>query len=213
MDTKMQLIITKKCNMKENDGLSSVNNYAAQQHHNAFLCFYNLIEKIRPARILEIGTALGGLTKFLESCCIFHGLETKILSYDIHKNSWYDDLCSEQLEIIVKNIFSPDYSTLIDSEVIQFIQSVGITIVLCDGGNKKNEFNILSSFLKTNDIIMAHDYATNFDIFESKIKNNIWNWHEIQYSDIEESIKKYNLEPFDQEIMLDVVWGSFRKKC
>lgn len=43
--------------------------------------------------------------------------------------------------------------------VESFIKREGTTLILCDGGSKINEFNILSKYLKSGDIIMAHDYV------------------------------------------------------
>lgn len=204
--------ITKYIDLDNNDGLSAIENHAAQQHHDVYIKFYNLIQTTRPSRILEIGTALGGFTHFLSMTCRDLDLPTKILSYDVSEKSWYKDIGFENTKVIVKNIFNDKYSELEDNSVIDFIQSDGLSIILCDGGLKKAEFNILSRYIKNYDLIMAHDYATTSSYFNESIKNKIWNWHEIQLSDIQESVKKYSLKPFMYEEMLSVVWGSFRKE-
>jgi hypothetical protein len=41
---------------------------------------------------------------------------------------------------------------------------------------------------------LAHDYAENKEVFESKILNKIWNWHEIADSDISEACEENNLK-------------------
>lgn len=203
--------ITKTIDLHNNDGLSAIGYNAAQQHHLVYGIFHQILKDIRPLNILEIGTALGGLTKFLDITCDELQIDAKIISYDIHKNNWYEDMNSKKLQIIVKNIFSDNYKYLIDNTVIDFIQNNGTTLVLCDGGNKKNEFNILSKYLKTGDIIMAHDYAPDSEYFYQYMYQTIWNWHEISYEDIEFSINQYNLSPFRYSEMLSVAWGSFRK--
>ena len=91
-------------------------------------------------------------------------------------------------------------------EVKDFIQSTGNTIVLCDGGNKIAEFNILSEFLKSGDIILAHDYAFDNATFRSEIKGKYWNWHEISESDILPCIKQYNLKSYMKETFEKAVW-------
>ena len=53
---------------------------------------------------------------------------------------------------------------------------------------------------------MAHDYSPSTEYFEEHINNKIWNWHEIQDSDIQESVSEYSLEPFMQEDFQQVVW-------
>jgi cellulose synthase/poly-beta-1,6-N-acetylglucosamine synthase-like glycosyltransferase len=99
------------------------------------------------------------------------------------------------------------YSELEKEDVVkEFIQRNGRTIVLCAGGSKKNEFRLLSKFLKLDDIIMAHDYAPNENYFNQHINNKIWNWLEIQDSDINESCEQYNLIPYMEEELRNVVW-------
>lgn len=103
------------------------------------------------------------------------------------------------------DIFHTNYST-IDQDVIDFIRQPGLTIVLCDGGNKIHEFNLLNNYIKPNDIIMAHDYAPSREYFQEHMKNKIWNWHEIQDSHIIESCQKHNLVSYMREEFLNVAW-------
>lgn len=202
--------ITRKTNLQLNDSLSSYNNWAAQQHYNVFAKFYGLIDLVKPSQILEIGTALGGFTQFLDHVCRDLNLKCDILSYDIIEQSWYKYIKSDTLDIRVENIFDNEYSNVSQS-VIEFIQRSGVTMVLCDGGNKQKEFNLLSRFIKQNDIIMAHDYAPNKDYFNHYINNVIWNWHEIEDLDIEEACAINNLQPYLQDELIPVVWVCRRK--
>ena len=59
---------------------------------------------------------------------------------------------------------------------------------------------------------MAHDYAPNKEYFEEHMRDKIWNWHEIQDSDIQESCKKYHLTPYMQNEFLSVAWACFIKQ-
>jgi hypothetical protein len=116
--------------------------------------------------------------------------------------------------MVTENLFGSNYTKLVEEEkekLINFIRKPGVTIVLCDGGSKKNEFNLLSEFLKEGDIIMAHDYAPSLEFSMEKMQNKIWNWHEILDADIEESCKKFNLTPFLQEEFLNVAWVCRQK--
>ena len=79
-------------------------------------------------------------------------------------------------------------------------------MVLCDGGNKVGEFNLLSNYIKEGDFIMAHDYADNRENFDTNFNRKIWNWHEIQDSDINESCLRNNLKSYNKEIFDSVVW-------
>jgi len=203
--------ITKKTNLDENDSLSHYLNHASQQNHNVYEVFYNFLNDVKPKRILEIGTALGGFTSFLNIVSKENNLNINILSYDIYNRDWYSEMRDEGIDVRVEDIFNGDFSS-VNQEVIDFIQSDGVTIVLCDGGYKIGEFNILSNYLKVNDIIMAHDYAFDDTKFESDIKNKIWNWCEIKESDISAACLRNNLIGYSQDIFDTVAWACKIKK-
>ena len=59
---------------------------------------------------------------------------------------------------------------------------------------------------------MAHDYAENKEVFESKILNKIWNWHEIADSDISEASEENNLKIYEKDTFENVVWTCRRKE-
>jgi cephalosporin hydroxylase len=196
--------ITKTSNLTENDSLSAFDGNMAQQHHNVYSTFYKLIDDTKPKRILEIGTALGGFTMFLKKVVDSFNLDTKILTFDISARPWYDDMKKMGIDVRVEDIFD-DYQD-IPNEIKNFIKQDGLTIILCDGGDKIREFKLLSHFLKKGDIIMAHDYAPNQEYFDNYINGKIWNWLEIQDKDINESCMKHNLTPFMEYELRDVVW-------
>ena len=197
--------ITKESNLLENDSISSFMNHAAQQYHGVYEVFYNFIKDVKPKRILEIGTALGGFTRFLKICCDDLNLDTNIRSYDINRMRWYDDMVNDGIDVRVENIFVGSFESM-DEEVIQYIQQEGITIVLCDGGYKKGEFNLISNYIKDGDFILAHDYAENREIFEEKINKKIWNWHELSYSDVKDAVDRNGLIYYNKETFENVVW-------
>jgi hypothetical protein len=202
--------ITKRSDLINNDSLSGYMGFAAQQNHNTYEVIHNLLSETKPARILEIGTALGGLTGFLSHTCKILDIDCSIRSYDIHYNSWYEDLKKDGVDIRIENIFGDRYSSVPD-EVVSYIKSEGLTLVLCDGGSKKDEFRVLSQHLKNNDIIMTHDYGPNLEYFNEHMNNKIWNWLEIQDCDIIDSCRINGLVPYMNEPMLSVAWACFRK--
>lgn len=204
--------ITKESNLAEHDSLSFYLNYAAQQNHYAYEVFYNFLETTKPSRILEIGTALGGFTTFLRSSCNDLNLQTEIKSYDIYDRGYdYDVLREKNIDVIIENIFDNSYTT-VKQDVIDYIQQDGITIVLCDGGYKIGEFNLLSKFIKPGDFILAHDYASTVEYFNEHINLKFWNWHEIQDSDIQEAVNINNLESYMTEQFTPAVWVCKTKK-
>jgi 23S rRNA U2552 (ribose-2'-O)-methylase RlmE/FtsJ len=203
--------ITRFTDLEANDSLSAFRGHTAQQNHGAFKVFYDFIKDVKPKRILEIGTSLGGFTTFLKIVCDDLNLDTNIRSYDINRHSWYDDIIKLGIDIRVENIFTEGFKDF-SEEVKEYIRQDGATIVLCDGGWKIGEFNVISKYIKNNDFILAHDYAENKEVFETKILNKIWNWHEIQKSDIQNSIDSNNLIEFLPEIFSNVAWGCFIKQ-
>jgi hypothetical protein len=203
--------ITKFSDLASNDSLSSFKGHTSQQFHGAYEVFYNFIKEVKPNRILEIGTALGGFTSFLKIICDELKLDTNIRSYDIHRHPWYDSIIALGVDIRVENIFSENFVDMCD-EVKEYINQKGVTVVLCDGGWKVGEFNLISNYIKEGDFILAHDYAVNREIFDEKIYGRIWNWFEIQESDIMECSIKNNLIPHKKEAFESVAWVCKRKE-
>ena len=180
------------------------------QHTSVPESFEVLIQRIKPTQVLEIGTAFGGLTLLIRDLLDNNGLnDSKLISYDINDPIYLRENIKQgaNIDARVKNLFNQPYNQLVEEqEIIDIIQSSGVTLVLCDGGSKKNEFRLLSDYLKVGDVIMAHDYAPNEKYFETHINNKIWNWLEIQDSDINESCLRNNLVPFMEEEFRKVVW-------
>jgi cephalosporin hydroxylase len=197
--------ITKFTNLEDNDSLSAFRGHTAQQSHNVYQLFYDFISEVRPVRILEIGTALGGFTEFLKIITDELNLNTKILSYDISERPWYSQMVEKGIDVRVENIFNEDWSG-VKQEVVDFVQQDGLTIVLCDGGWKIGEFKIFSKLIKGGDFILAHDYSISKEIYESEIKNKVWNWCEITESDIEQSVIENNLKFYNQDKFSQAVW-------
>jgi len=189
--------------MKQVTGNFNYKNIPIQQHENINDAFFNLITSAKPSQILEIGTASGGLTLMIRDILNEQSMNTTIRTYDVEKKHYLNE--THNIEVIIKNVFNDQYDALIDNDVKDYINRPGTTIVLCDGGNKINEFNILSEYLKDGDIIMAHDYCCNADEFLKNYKDKIWNWLEIQDSDISKAVDKYNLKPYMEEFK-NVVW-------
>ena len=146
-----------------------------------------------------------GFTQFLDLCIQELQLDTKLISFEIRGQAWHEEMISSGLDIRIQNIFNDDYSS-VEPFIVDFIQQEGLTLVLCDGGDKVREFSLLSKFLKTNDIIMAHDYAPNREYFEEHYREKIWNWMEIQDCDINQTCEEQQLIPFNMEKFGNVAW-------
>jgi cephalosporin hydroxylase len=206
-----QDLLFKKSNLDANDSISTYNGWGAQQNPHAFETFYNFLKDVRPSRILEIGTALGGFTTFLKYTCDRLNIDCEIITYDIYGRHGYDEMRKYGIDVRIENIFNHNYTEL-KQDVIDFINKKGVTIVLCDGGDKKLEFNILSNFIKNGDYILAHDYAENKHVFNNTVFKKLWNWHEIEDRDISEACKRNNLESYNKDVFDKAVWVCKIKK-
>lgn len=150
------------------------------------------------SRIIEIGTDFGGLTNLLADLNISKGID--IYTYDINP----DRFVSHNDKIIFSNedVFS------IEEKIADLISSEGRTLLLCDGGNKRKEFAVFHKFLKSGDVIMAHDYAPDDKTFTEKYVGKIWNWCEFkdEYADFE------GLDPYLQDVFGNYAWCIRIKK-
>lgn len=185
---------------------------AIEQNPNIIDKFNELISTYKPKRVLEIGTFHGGLTEIIRDLLDVNDLtNSEVKTYDVTlPNFVTEKLNKKNINLLEKNLFSHTYTDFLNdttrAELFEYINGDGLTLVLCDGGSKKNEFRLISNLLKVGDIIMAHDYAPNPIYFESKMKNIFWNWLEIQDSDIEQSCLDNNLKPLLQESFIEVAW-------
>tara|TARA_B110000285_G_C15110837_1_gene611014 strand:+ start:1003 stop:1629 length:627 start_codon:yes stop_codon:yes gene_type:complete len=199
--------ITRFSNLEENNSLSGYDGYTAQQHQNAYQVFYDFLSETAPARILEIGTGQGGFTRFLRTTCNELELNTEIRTFDISLNR---NETVSGIQYSNQNIFNDNWSTA-DQDAVSFIQGDGVTVVLCDGGWKVGEFNILSNYIKPGDFILGHDYAENEEIFQQSINKVIWNWHELKLSDVSPAIERNNLTEYKKEIFSNAAWLCTKK--
>lgn len=152
--------------------------------------------------IIEVGFHRGGLSEWLNDN---KKKESELYCYDI-TNKFLES--KTNINFIISDCFNPN---TID-EIENLIKSGKKTLLLCDGGNKEQEFNTFSKFLKNGDVIMIHDYCEKIDEFYT-ISSKV-NWvapPESHYKNIKESISTYNLKPYMYEKFKEVFWGSFIK--
>ena len=180
-----------------------------QQKPEVMDIFPILLNKLNPLRVIEIGTGHGGLSMFIKD-----NLQSNVdfYTFDINELKFHSGLIENGIKVFYKNIFIDevkDYNIYDVKPEWEEIFKITPKLVICDGGNKKAEFNGLAKHLNQGDIIMLHDYSTNRETFEAL---NVWNWLECQYSDIVQACKDYNLQPYMHEEFLNVAWGCFIKQ-
>lgn len=155
--------------------------------------------------IIEIGTALGGLTLFLHDILP----NTKIITYDV-TDQGYQFLRDVGVEVRINNAFSLDYNYITDKKLKTSIQEANKLLILCDGGYKIGEFKAITPHLRQGDFIMAHDYCQTKSHFEQNFKGKIWDWCEITEEDIIYASNTYRLDSVYQELK-QIVWCCKRK--
>jgi len=171
----------------------------AAQHNDVRIPFEELIDKIRPSQVIELGTCDGGLTILLRDIMDKFVPKSELLTIDCNE-------CKIRDPRITYRVMGFWDGNEMCQEIVDFVQRPGLTLVLVDGGDKPREFQKLAPHIKPNDVIMAHDYALDKDYFELYINGVIWNWHEIQESDIAEVSKSCSLVPLMAEEFQRVVW-------
>lgn len=183
--------------------------HTVSQVHGVERYFEKLLINEKFNTIIEIGTQYGGLTYIISDIIKNNNLNSNLYTLDFVHYDWVE----KESKIRNFNYINLDErSDEFLNTVTDLIENGEKTLVLCDGGNKIEEFNRYSKFLKQNDFIMAHDYSKNEDFFQKEINNKIWNWLEIQLSNISESVNTQNLVEYHKVDFWEVVWCCFEKK-
>jgi hypothetical protein len=155
-------------------------------------------------KIIEIGTNRGGLSIWLndnkQTDCDF-------VTFDITSEFLKFSPEKENIKFKIGNCFDSAFE-----EIKNLILSDGQVLLLCDGGDKNAEFNLFSKFLKSDDVIMCHDYVDDFETYlnvQSK-----YNWQtapESSLTAISSSVSENNLTPYLYEDGKNSIWGCFKK--
>ena len=181
-------------------GVGAYKGIIAQQNKNFYPAFEKLFAQENIVRVLEIGTATGGFIRAVRDLT-----DAEIITYDILETKHKATLEENNITVNVKSVFD-DFDA-----VEEYISGKGQVLVLCDGGDKRYEFHVFSKMLKTGDIIMAHDYSYDEDLFQAYIKNHVWRWCQLQYKDIAFAVETQNLEPVLTEEFQEAVWTCWKK--
>jgi len=134
--------------------------------------------------IIEIGTGRGAMS-------IFFGLECyerrykPLLTYDILKIREPRLFKLLGIRYIIRDCFSEESI----NEIKEYSADDPI-FLMCDGGNKAKEFNIIIEFLKPGSIIAAHDWNEGYDFIRCIGMRRKF---------IKETIDKYKLVPVKEE--------------
>jgi len=128
--------------------LSDYRGIAIKQTDDILISFPKLIDKNNFERVLEIGMFSGAFSLFITDQM---SSDVDYLGYEIDPkvvNPKAQHLNHKTVDVFTDLDFISDYIT-----------QPGQTLVLCDGGNKLKEMEHLAPLIKSNDIIMCHDYV------------------------------------------------------
>lgn len=192
-----------------NDELSRsyYKNFLACQRPETFEIFSDFIQKENPSLIIEIGSCFGGLSYFLYD--ISQKINAKFITFDIIKNDSLLLLEKQEhdIDIRIENIFDKNYTLL--PEYVNYIQSFpSPVLILCDGGNKKEEYKAFSRILRKGDLLMAHDFSYNQETFEL---SSIWGWKEIDENDIINSMRDNIFYYYEMSVFSQIAWVCTKK--
>jgi hypothetical protein len=154
--------------------------------------------------IIEIGTYNGGLTSWLYDN---KNPNAMVVSYDIDGSINHTD--RTDIDFRVEDCFEEKSFT----DIVSYIKRPGKTLVVCDGGDKPKEFNVFSEYLKSEDVIIAHDYSVSPEHW--KFVTDYWQWpyaYDTTYDSIKDAVIKNGLEPYRDREFNFYLWTSYIKK-
>jgi len=127
-----------------------------QTHSSLFILEQVLVSNPDITRIVELGTAHGGLALFFG--LHMFGKGGRVLTLDVApvmSAEWYRLASFLNIEFRKRDIW--DIRTIM--EVSEFIK-LGRALIFIDGGDKPKELTLYAPCAKPNDLIMIHDYAS-----------------------------------------------------
>jgi len=178
------------------------NDFRIQQHPDCKKYFQDFLLHIKPSRILELGTANGGLTYILRSIT-----SMQILTVD-RDTSYLDRRVYSYADVLTGDFYDTAFQ---HKHILPFINQKGTTLVLCDGFEKIKQYNVFVKFIKPNDVIAVHDYFPTEEYFKKEVEGKTWNWCMITDDDMQASNSKYKMENIYTDIN-DIFWASKIKK-
>jgi hypothetical protein len=172
---------------------------------------HRVLGALRPARVLEIGTAEGGFAYCLRDALDALGMTTvPVLSFDIAGRGGHEAVRAAGVDVRIQNVFGPSYRK-IDARVAGYVRLPGTSLVLCDGAHKIQEFAALAPLLKPGDVIGAHDYAPDWDYFVRHVRGRSWDWLEFTDAAAAVPAAAHGLTPWRPEDLCPVHWLWMRK--
>lgn len=178
--------------------------FPMSQNRYAVPAWSYFFEQVRANQLVEIGTSVGGFTCLLG--VVAKNLGATLHTLDIHDNldleaaAWFRRL---SIGFFTEDCFGEVGTALLRDT----INRTGISVLLCDGGDKIKEFRTFAPLLKVGDYIAAHDWH---DYGENCVGED-WPWQEIQTSDVADVIEQQSLTQVYEELFRRSGWKVWKK--
>lgn len=199
-----------------------------QQNPAAILALNRLLMAYDFTRIIELGTHTGGLSTLF--ALYTHGSRHPIdpedpkepaTLHNLTHHKWpktfhtFDNVVRDKNRVELLRDLGAEVGVvdfLNDQAAIDDIRNLigqpGRTLLLCDGGNKKREFELYTSALKSFDFIMGHDWAKDEAAFEANKREGVWNSWELRMMDAEDDGPKFGIDKILKENNIQQVFSD-----
>lgn len=157
--------------------------YGIQQSWSALFMLNRVLDEGNDIlRVVELGTGFGGLAIFFG--LIMHNRGGKVMTIDttMPNPTVLKDFEYLNIEYLQVDVFS---DRAID-HTKDFIKDYRV-LVLCDDGCKKREFPLYANIIKSNDLIMAHDWLE--EIFKKDLDNETMSMLEYHHQEEFDALK------------------------
>ncbi len=167
----------------------------------------------KPERIVEYGTAMGGLTRLLGRWAFL--TDAKVLSIEngtyasVMELPKYEALLRKlPVELLWANEY--DQSTY---ERVQEFAAEHKTMFYCDGGNKPMELKSCAAILKAGDLLVTHDYELELERLDITLPPLLKEVSVISVKQAQKVIERENLEVlFEEYLGVDEETGKRRTR-
>jgi predicted O-methyltransferase YrrM len=129
-----------------------------QQTPSALHWMDKLIKDIGVAGVVEIGTAYGGTSAWLGACLPDRVTTLDVVdkrpakAVDLHKRLG--------VSMVIGDALSPNVTAFLGRHL--WHKTADVIMILCDGGNKLEEWRLYRDFLRVGDLILVHDNGIEF---------------------------------------------------
>lgn len=175
--------------------------FPMSQNRRAIPAWSYFFEIFSPRHVVEVGSSLGGMSCLLAIAC--RATSAHFLTLDISERISPDtkrilaDVAGRDGTFVQLDALSEAGKKMISN----IVSREGRSAILCDGGNKTEEFRTFAAFLKPGDVIAAHDFGA----------KPSWPWQEIRIEDVADVLEKQNLQRFMEDVFEDSGWLVCRK--